>query len=55
MLCINGTRDTLCQKELMTAAIDGLAWHMHWLEGAGHSFRVTDALGALARRWVERL
>ena len=55
VLCINGTRDALCRKDLMTAAIDRLGWHTHWLEGAGHSFPVTDELGALARRWLERL
>ena len=55
VLCINGTRDALCQRELMTAAIDGLGWDMHWIEGADHSFAMTEEIGALAGRWLERL
>lgn len=55
VLCINGTRDALCQKDLMTKAIDGLGWDMHWIEGADHSFAMTDELGDLAGRWLERL
>ena len=52
VLCINGTRDTLCQKDLMTKAIDGLGWQMQWLEGKDHSFPVTAELGELAARWL---
>jgi predicted alpha/beta-hydrolase family hydrolase len=55
VLCINGTRDALCSRQQMLQSIQGLCWDMHWLEGAGHSFPVTDELGALARRWLERL
>ena len=41
-LCINGTRDALCTRELMQQIVDRLdrSWTMHWLEGADHSFRV---------------
>jgi predicted alpha/beta-hydrolase family hydrolase len=52
VLCINGTRDALCRRELMDRAIEGLGWHMHWLEGKDHSFPVTDELGAVAAEWL---
>jgi predicted alpha/beta-hydrolase family hydrolase len=52
VLCINGTRDQLCQKDLMTKAIDGLGWQMQWLEGKDHSFPVTAEIGELAERWL---
>ena len=55
VLCINGTRDTLCQKDLMTKAIDGLGWQMQWLEGKDHSFVVTTEIGELAERWLAGL
>jgi predicted alpha/beta-hydrolase family hydrolase len=55
VLCINGTRDALCQKDLMTRAIDGLGWQMQWLEGKDHSFAVTAEIGELAERWAEPL
>ena len=43
VLCFNGTRDELCRRDLMEKAIAGLDhWRMHWLEGAGHSFRAKD-------------
>jgi predicted alpha/beta-hydrolase family hydrolase len=55
VLCINGTRDSLCQKDKMTRAIDGLGWQMQWLEGKDHSFAVTGEVGDVAARWLERL
>jgi len=55
VLCINGSRDSLCQKDLMTKAIDGLGWQMQWLEGKDHSFPVTDEVGELAARWLDEL
>ena len=55
VLCINGTRDSLCQKDRMTRAIDGLGWQMQWLEGKDHSFAVTGEVGDVAARWLERL
>ena len=54
VLCINGTRDALCRRELMDRAIEGLGWHMHWLEGKDHSFAVTAEVGALAGEWLSR-
>jgi len=52
VLCVNGSRDTLCRKELMSKAIDGLGWQMHWLEGKDQSFPVTAEVGELAARWL---
>src|SRR5205823_9030655 len=36
VLCLNGTRDTLCRRDLMEAVTDRLRapWTMRWLEGA---------------------
>jgi predicted alpha/beta-hydrolase family hydrolase len=47
VLCLNGTRDTLCRRDLMEHAIRPLAgrWTMHWLEGADHSFHVLKRSG----------
>jgi hypothetical protein len=55
VLCINGTRDPLCQKVKMIKTIDGLGWEMHWLEGKDHSFPVTPEVGELAARWLTDL
>jgi uncharacterized protein len=42
VLCLNGTRDALCRRDLMESVVDRLTdrWTMHWLEGADHSFHV---------------
>jgi predicted alpha/beta-hydrolase family hydrolase len=47
VLCLNGTRDALCEQQLMTRAIAGLTdfWTMHWLQGADHSFHVLKSSG----------
>lgn len=47
VLCLNGTRDALCQRDLMNQAIGRLSnrWTMHWLEGADHSFHVLKSSG----------
>jgi len=68
VLCVNGTRDTFCTRELMERALESVRapWTMHWLEGADHSFRVlkstgrSDAdvyseIGATAGRWLVNL
>ena len=68
VLCINGTRDALCQRPLMDAVVGRLQgnWTMHWIDTADHSFHVlkstgrTDAdafaeIGATARQWLERI
>lgn len=66
-LCLNGTRDALCRRDLMEAVIArvGPNWRMHWVDGADHSFHVlkssgrTDAdvlaeVGDASRVWMER-
>jgi predicted alpha/beta-hydrolase family hydrolase len=67
VLCLNGTRDALCQRELMERAVGHLdGWTMHWLEGADHGFHVLkrsgrsddEVLGEIAevsRAWAARL
>jgi predicted alpha/beta-hydrolase family hydrolase len=55
VLCINGTRDALCRRDLMDRAIAGLHWDMQWLEAKDHGFAVTDEVGDLAARWLAGL
>jgi uncharacterized protein len=46
VLCVNGTRDALCRRDLMEKTIAGLRnWTMRWIEGADHSFRVLKSSG----------
>ena len=45
VLCINGTRDALCERGLMDKTVKNPWWHMHWLEGADHSFHVLKSSG----------
>jgi hypothetical protein len=64
-LCLNGTRDPLCRRDLMDAVRVGPNFEMHWLEGADHSFHVlkssgrtdTDVMaeiGAATESWLAR-
>ena len=68
VLCFNGTRDSLCTRELMERALTTVTapWDMRWIEGADHSFHVlkssgtTDGeviaeIGRASRRWVNRM
>jgi predicted alpha/beta-hydrolase family hydrolase len=68
VLCLNGTRDELCQRELMELVLPRLpaTWTMHWLEGADHGFHVqkrsgrTDEdvlqeIGAVSQAWVSKI
>ena len=66
VLCFNGTRDALCDRELMAKVLKDLSWQMHWLEGADHSFHVLKSSGrtdeavmqevtAVAQTWLSRL
>ena len=51
VLCFNGTRDALCTRALMDAAVGKLPrWRMCWLEGADHSFRVLKSSGTTEDR-----
>jgi predicted alpha/beta-hydrolase family hydrolase len=47
VLCLNGTRDSLCRRDLMDAVVARLSssFRMHWLDGADHSFHVPKASG----------
>jgi len=47
VLCFNGTRDSLCRRDLMENVLRGVhaPWRMHWLEGADHSFHVLKSSG----------
>ena len=68
VLCINGTRDALCEKSLMDRALTTVQtdWTMHWVEGADHSFHVLKSSGRndadvmqeiaqSASDWLERI
>ena len=68
VLCFNGTRDTLCRRDLMEAVADRLRarWTMRWLEGADHGFHVLkgsgksdgevlDEIGEASGAWVSGL
>lgn len=47
VLCINGTRDALCRRDLMDAVLERVrpTFRMHWVEGADHSFHVLKSSG----------
>ncbi|HEX7121254.1 MAG TPA: alpha/beta family hydrolase, partial [Gemmatimonadaceae bacterium] len=47
VLCVNGTRDALCRRDLMEETLARVAdrWTMHWLDGADHSFHVLKSSG----------
>jgi uncharacterized protein len=67
VLCLNGTRDALCEQKLMKPIVSPLGrWQMHWLEGADHSFHVLKSsgrtdddvmkeVGTTAQRWLQSL
>jgi predicted alpha/beta-hydrolase family hydrolase len=67
VLCISGTRDPLCTRELMERVLTTVTapWEMHWLEGADHVFHVLkssgrndaavlDEAGDVSARWLKR-
>jgi len=47
VLCINGTRDSMCTRDLMEQALQRVTtpWQMHWVEGADHGFHVPKRSG----------
>ena len=68
VLCVNGTRDDFCRRDLMEAVLQrvGANFTMHWLDGADHSFHVLtssgrndaavlDEIGATSRDWLASL
>jgi uncharacterized protein len=46
-LCLNGTRDALCRRDLMETVMERVkaTFEMHWLQGADHSFHVLKSSG----------
>ena len=57
VLCVNGTRDTLCRRDLMEKALEPVttAWQMHWIEGADHSLgtaSVLEQIREFTRAWL---
>ena len=46
-LCLSGTRDGLCRRDLMEAVLERVppTFRMHWLEGADHSWHVLKSSG----------
>ena len=46
-LCVNGTRDALCRRDLMDCVVRRLpaSWRMHWIEEADHGFHVRKSSG----------
>jgi len=49
VLCMNGTRDALCRRDLMERAVGSLpGWDMRWLEGADHSLAKESELREIA-------
>jgi hypothetical protein len=68
VLCLNGTRDTFCERQLMDDTIASLGgnWRFRWIDGADHSFHVLkssgrtdrevlDEIGDAVRSWVGEL
>ena len=68
VLCVNGTRDALCERPLMERVVSGLGpnFTMHWVDGADHSFHVLkasgrddaavlDEIGEATTRWIGSL
>ncbi len=47
VLCVNGTRDEFCNRDLMERVLTTVrpTWRMHWIEGADHSFHVLKSSG----------
>jgi predicted alpha/beta-hydrolase family hydrolase len=68
VLCLNGTRDPFCQRDLMDKALSGVRtrWTMRWLDGADHGFHVLKTSGTTdklvledvadtTRNWIDTL
>jgi uncharacterized protein len=59
VLCCNGTRDTLCRRDLMEKALEPVTapWRMRWIEGADHSLRgaaVLQEIREAAKAWLAK-
>jgi predicted alpha/beta-hydrolase family hydrolase len=68
VLAYSGTRDALCNRELMERALQTVTapWAMRWIEGADHSFHVLKSSGRTdgevmeeiargSREWIDGL
>jgi predicted alpha/beta-hydrolase family hydrolase len=68
VLCINGTRDRLCERARMDAVVAPLAptWTMHWIDAADHGFHVPkmsgrsdadvrDEVGGVVCEWIAKV
>ena len=57
VLCFNGTRDSLCQRDLMEQVLVGLSdrFRMHWLEGADHGYKVLKRSGRTQQEVFEEV
>ncbi len=68
VLCVNGTRDALCRRDLMEGVLGMLpaTFSMHWIEGADHGFHVLkrsgrtnaevlEEVGDAVGSWVKRV
>jgi len=49
VLSFNGTRDSLCRRDLMERALKTVTapWTMHWIEGADHSLKGEKAMAEI--------
>jgi predicted alpha/beta-hydrolase family hydrolase len=56
-LCINGTQDELCRKDLMDQVLPRLqpSWTMHWIDRADHSLHVPKSSGRNDRAVLEEI
>lgn len=58
VLCINGTRDRLCRRDLMQRVVETVnaPWRMLWLDGALHSFgALPEAMLTEIKAWMVTL
>jgi uncharacterized protein len=57
VLCVNGTRDALCDRALMERVLErvGKIWRMHWIDGADHSFHVLKSSGRTDAQVMEEI
>ena len=56
-LCLNGTRDKLCQQDLMEDVLRRVrpTFRMHWLAGADHMFHVLKSSGRTDAQVMEEV
>ncbi len=55
---LNGTEDLLCTKSIMdpiAQSLDPKIWHLHWIDGADHSYSVKKSSGRSKRDVAEEI